>query len=168
MKERRLLRDGHPVKLRGKVLDTLCVLVSRPGSLVEKDDLMAAVWPDTVVEENNLAHNINALRKALGDARLIETVPGKGYRFLGGGHAEASAPAPRSAEIPLDGPVLIERDLQMKSLQEAFAGVLEGKRQFVCIPGEAGVGKTTLVNGFLQNVRRTSPSRIGRGQCLET
>ena len=65
-RERRLLRDGHPVRLRGKVFDTLCVLVSRPGRLVEKDDLIAAVWPDTVVEENNLAHNINALRKALG------------------------------------------------------------------------------------------------------
>ena len=82
-RERRLLRDGRPVRLRGKVFDTLCVLVSRPGRLVEKDDLIAAVWPDTVVEENNLAHNINALRKALGDGALIETVPGKGYRFAG-------------------------------------------------------------------------------------
>jgi len=64
-KERRLLRDGRPVRLRGKVLDTLCVLVSQPGRLIEKNDLISAVWPDTVVEENNLAHNINALRKAL-------------------------------------------------------------------------------------------------------
>jgi len=82
-RERRLLRDGRPVRLRGKVLDTLCVLVSQPGRLIEKDELIAAVWPDTVVEENNLAHNINALRKALGDAALIEPVSGKGYRFLG-------------------------------------------------------------------------------------
>ena len=93
-KERRLLRDGRPVRLRGKVLDTLCVLVSRPGHLIEKDDLIAAVWPDTVVEENNLAHNINALRKALGDAALIETVPGKGYRFLGAVQLRAAPPAP--------------------------------------------------------------------------
>ena len=166
-KERRLLRDGHPVRLRGKVLDTLCVLVSRPGHLIGKDDLIAAVWPDTVVEENNLAHNINALRKALGDAALIETVPGKGYRFLGAVLLHAVAPAPRSGEIAADGPVLIERDQQMKSLQEAFAAALEGKRQFVCIPGEPGVGKTTLVHAFLQEVRRTSHARIGRGQCLE-
>src|SRR5947209_8219365 len=165
--ERRLLRDGRPVRLRGKVFDTLCVLVSRPGCLVEKDELMALVWPDTIVEENNLAHNINALRKALGAAKLIETVPGKGYRFLGAGHPDERVPAPRSAEILSDGPVLIERDHQMKSLQEAFAAVLGGKRQFVCIPGEAGVGKTTLVNAFLQRVRSTSPARIGRGQCLE-
>jgi DNA-binding winged helix-turn-helix (wHTH) protein/tetratricopeptide (TPR) repeat protein len=166
-KERRLSRDGRTVRLRGKVFDTLCVLVSRPGCLVEKDELIAAVWPDTVVEENNLAHNINALRKALGDGRLIETVSGKGYRFLGAWHPDAVAPALLSAEIPADGPALIERDRQMKSLQEAFAAVLVGKRQFVCIPGEAGVGKTALVNAFLQRVRSTSPARIGRGQCLE-
>src|ERR1700693_2662108 len=143
-KERRLLRDGHPVRLRGKVLDTLCVLVSQPGRLIGKDDLIAAVWPDTIVEENNLAHNINALRKALGDAALIETVPGKGYRFLGAVPVRAVPPSPRSLEIAADGPVLIERDQQMKSLQAAFAAVLAGKRQFVCIPGEPGVGKTTL------------------------
>ena len=166
-KERRLLRDGRPVPLRGKVLDTLCVLVSRPGRLIEKDDLIAAVWPDTVVEENNLAHNINALRKALGDAALIETVPGRGYRFLGAGLVRAVAPASRSGEVSADGPVLIERDQQMKSLREAFAEVLEGKRQFVCVPGEPGVGKTTLVQAFLQEVRCTSSARIGRGQCLE-
>src|SRR5215813_7820496 len=97
-KERRLLRDGHPVRLRGKVLDTLCVLVSQPGRLIEKDDLITAVWPDTVVEENNLAHNINALRKALGDAALIETVPGKGYRFLGAVQVRAVAPPPRAPD----------------------------------------------------------------------
>src|SRR5215831_2149862 len=115
-KERRLLRDGHPVRLRGKVLDTLCVLVSQPGRLIEKDDLIAAVWPDTVVEENNLAHNINALRKALGDARLIETVPGKGYRFLGAASPPAAASGYRSSAVHSEGPVLFERDHQMKSL----------------------------------------------------
>ena len=97
-RERRLLRDGRPIPLRAKVLDTLCVLVSRPGRLIEKDELIATVWPDTVVEENNLAHNINALRKALGDPRLIETVPGKGYRFVGAGRADISpASAPQRA-----------------------------------------------------------------------
>ncbi len=165
--ERRLLRDGRPVRLRAKVLDTLCVLVSRPGHLIEKDELIAAVWPDTVVEENNLAHNINALRKALGDARLIETVPGKGYRFLGAASPSPAVPGHRSFGVPSEGPVLFERDRQMKSLEEAFAAAVAGNRQFVCIPGEAGVGKTTLVNAFLQRVRLTSPARIARGQCIE-
>jgi len=166
--ERRLLRDGSPIRLRGKVFDTLCVLVSRPGRLVEKDDLIAAVWPDTVVEENNLAHNINALRKALGDGTLIETVPGKGYRFNGAASPAATASTLRLAETPSDAPILIEREKQMNSLQEAFAATLTRQRQFVCIPGEAGVGKTMLLNVFLQGVRRTSAARIGRGQCLES
>jgi predicted ATPase/DNA-binding winged helix-turn-helix (wHTH) protein len=165
--ERRLLRDGRPVRLRAKVLDTLCVLVSRPGRLIEKNDLIAAVWPDTVVEENNLAHNINALRKALGDARLIETVPGKGYRFLGAANPHPTVSAPLSSAVPSDGPVLFERDHQMNSLDEAFAAALAGHRQLVCIPGEAGVGKTALVNAFLQRVRLTSRTRIARGQCIE-
>ena len=166
--ERRLLRDGRPIRLRGKVFDTLCVLVARPGRLVEKDDLISAVWPDTVVEENNLAHNINALRKALGDGALIETVPGKGYRFAGAACLAGAAPSPRTVETSSDAPLLIEREQQMRSLHEAFTAALGGKRQFVCIPGEAGVGKTTLLNAFLQGVRRTSAARIGRGQCMES
>ena len=166
VRERRLLRDGRPIPLRGKVLDTLCVLVSRPGRLIEKDELIAVVWPDTVVEENNLAHNINALRRALGDSRLIETVPGRGYRFVGAVRADVMAPPPCPCEVP-DGPVLFERDQQIKIMQEAFAAILGGSRQFVCIPGEAGVGKTTIVNAFLHHVRRTSSARIARGQCLE-
>jgi DNA-binding winged helix-turn-helix (wHTH) protein/tetratricopeptide (TPR) repeat protein len=165
--ERRLLRDGRPVPLRAKVLDTLCVLVSRSGRLIEKDDLIAAVWPDTVVEENNLAHNINALRKALGDPHLIETVPGKGYRFLGTASPAPAIPGRRSSAVPSEIPVLFERDHQMKSLEQALAAAVTGNRQFVCVPGEAGVGKTTLVNAFLRRVRLTSPARIARGQCIE-
>ena len=53
-KERRLLRNGRPVRLRGKVLDTLCVLVSEAGRLIEKDDLIAAVWPDTLLKKTTL------------------------------------------------------------------------------------------------------------------
>jgi DNA-binding winged helix-turn-helix (wHTH) protein len=84
--ERRLLRNGQPVPLRAKVFDTLVALVANHGRLVAKDALMRTVWPDAVVEEGNLAHNVTALRKALGDkdsAQLhVETVPGKGYRFV--------------------------------------------------------------------------------------
>ena len=73
-----------PVRLRAKVFDTLCVLVQNHGRLVPKETLMKAVWPDTLVEEGNLAHNIAALRKALaiGEAPSdhVETIPGEGYR----------------------------------------------------------------------------------------
>src|SRR5437773_645479 len=84
--ERRLLRDGHPVELRAKVFDTLLVLVENHGHLVGKDQLLKAVWPDSIVEEGNLAHNLMVLRKALGEKKggqqHIQTVPARGYRFV--------------------------------------------------------------------------------------
>jgi len=86
--ERLLLRDGQPVPLPSKTFDTLLALVERGGRLVEKEELMKAVWPDTAVEESNLNHHVWALRKALGDgsnrSRYIETVPRHGYRFAAG------------------------------------------------------------------------------------
>src|SRR5215471_12995532 len=85
-KERTLLREGRPIPLRTKIFDTLCVLVRAHGELVQKVDLLQQVWRDAVVEEGNLAHNISALRKALGEPatgqEFIETVPGQGYRFI--------------------------------------------------------------------------------------
>jgi TolB-like protein/Flp pilus assembly protein TadD len=84
--ERRLLRNGKPVPLAPKVLDTLLALIDSPGRLVYKDALMSCLWPDAFVEEATLARNISDLRKALGespsDARYIETVPKSGYRFV--------------------------------------------------------------------------------------
>ncbi|HUI44187.1 MAG TPA: winged helix-turn-helix domain-containing protein [Terriglobia bacterium] len=84
--ERLLWRGKKPVPLKPKVFETLLVLVQRGEGLVLKDDLMKSVWPDTFVEESNLAQNIFVLRKALGDTsseqRYIVTVPGRGYRFV--------------------------------------------------------------------------------------
>jgi len=84
--KRLLLRKGAPVPLTPKVFDTLLHLVRHQGKLVAKNELMRAVWPDTVVEENNLNQNISALRRVLGETRgenvYIATIPGKGYQFI--------------------------------------------------------------------------------------
>jgi DNA-binding winged helix-turn-helix (wHTH) protein/TolB-like protein/Flp pilus assembly protein TadD len=84
--ERSLLRHGTPVQLTPKAFDTLLVLVMRSGHLVEKDELLKEVWPDTFVEEATLAQNISTLRKVLGQDgsghQYIETVPKRGYRFI--------------------------------------------------------------------------------------
>ncbi|HET9177160.1 MAG TPA: winged helix-turn-helix domain-containing protein [Terriglobia bacterium] len=86
VRERLLTRDGHAIPLRGRVFDTLYVLVRRHGCLLTKDELMAAVWPDSIVEETNLNHNICIIRRALGEKatgqRYVETVPKQGYRFV--------------------------------------------------------------------------------------
>ena len=100
--EGRLTRGEEVVALRPKVFDTLLVLVRNAGRLVEKDELMAQVWPDAVVEEGNLAHNVSTIRRALGggkvDQSFIETVPKRGYRFVAevtaeGATAGGSAPS---------------------------------------------------------------------------
>jgi DNA-binding winged helix-turn-helix (wHTH) protein/TolB-like protein len=84
--ERCLLRKGEPVSLTPKAFDTLLVLVKRGGHVVEKDEMLKEVWPDTFVEEATLAQNIFTLRRALGQGKegdlYIETVPKRGYRFV--------------------------------------------------------------------------------------
>ncbi len=83
---RRLLRGGDPLPLTPKSFDTLLVLVQNRDRVVEKSEVMRLVWPDTVVEEANLAQHVFTLRKTLGDspdgARFIATVPKRGYRFV--------------------------------------------------------------------------------------
>lgn len=84
--ERRLVRSGELIPLRAKLFDTLCILVENHGRLLRKEELMQRLWPDSVVEDNNLDHNISKLRRALHDGangqRFIETVPRQGYRFI--------------------------------------------------------------------------------------
>jgi DNA-binding winged helix-turn-helix (wHTH) protein/TolB-like protein len=85
--EKVLFQQDRPIPLTPKALDTLLALVERHGRLVTKEDLLRIVWPDTFVEENNLAQNISLLRRVLGEdlggRELIETVPKRGYRFVG-------------------------------------------------------------------------------------
>jgi DNA-binding winged helix-turn-helix (wHTH) protein/TolB-like protein len=84
--KRILLRDGLPVPLKPKVFETLLVLVENSERVLDKDELMQTIWPDTIVEENNLTQNISAIRKALGERRdehrYVVTIPGRGYRFV--------------------------------------------------------------------------------------
>lgn len=99
---RLLLRDGEPVAVTAKAFSLLMVLLERRGELIEKDDLLRRVWPDTYVTEANLTQNISSLRKALGeragDRRYIVTVPGSGYSFV----AEVlEVPADASGTFPI-------------------------------------------------------------------
>lgn len=82
----RLLKDGNPLPVTPKAVEILLLLAHNSGRVVEKDELMAAIWPDTVVEESNLTQTVYVLRKVLGqDAngeKFIQTIPKRGYRFL--------------------------------------------------------------------------------------
>lgn len=85
--ERVLFRDDQPLNLTPKATDLLLALVERRGRLVEKEELIGIVWPETTVEESNLTHHISVLRKTLGEnengQKFIETIPRRGYRFVG-------------------------------------------------------------------------------------
>jgi DNA-binding winged helix-turn-helix (wHTH) protein/tetratricopeptide (TPR) repeat protein len=99
---RRLLRGGEPVAVTSKCFSLLVVLLERQGEVVEKDELIKEVWPDTYVTEANLTQNVSSLRKALGeragDRRYIVTIPGRGYSFV----AEVSeAPTDASGVFPM-------------------------------------------------------------------
>jgi DNA-binding winged helix-turn-helix (wHTH) protein/Tol biopolymer transport system component len=102
--ERLLLRDGQAVALTPKAFDLLVYLVERHGHLVERQVLMAALWPEAVVEEANLAYNVSAVRKALGDGQegdqFIQTVPTRGYRFVAPVHALSRGAEARRALTP--------------------------------------------------------------------
>jgi DNA-binding winged helix-turn-helix (wHTH) protein/TolB-like protein/Tfp pilus assembly protein PilF len=85
--ERLLLREGKPVEVTAKVFDLLVMMVENQGKLMEKSQLLETLWPDSFVEEVNLSVNMSALRRALGESasepQFIETVPKRGYRFIG-------------------------------------------------------------------------------------
>jgi TolB-like protein/DNA-binding winged helix-turn-helix (wHTH) protein/Tfp pilus assembly protein PilF len=96
--------DGRPVPLAPKTLDTLCHLVARAGHVVGKRELLEAIWPHVVVEENNLNQAISQLRRALGERpdehRFIVTEPGRGYRFVARVETDAAVLGPQRAAGP--------------------------------------------------------------------
>ena len=102
VRERRLLAGGAAVPLKPRVFDTLLYLVERAGHLVPKEELLAKLWPDSVVEESTLAKNVWLIRRALaeagGDTLFIETVPRIGYRFV----APVERLAPEVPEVPAE------------------------------------------------------------------
>jgi DNA-binding winged helix-turn-helix (wHTH) protein/TolB-like protein/Tfp pilus assembly protein PilF len=134
--ERRTLNRGEElIPLTSKVFDTLLALVANHDRVLLKDELMKLVWPDSFVEEVNLAQNVSALRKILGESpgqnRYIATIPGKGYRFVGDvREISAPEPLPPSTEEP-------SRRARPKILFVALA-ILAGLAGLVYIAGIAG------------------------------
>jgi predicted ATPase/DNA-binding winged helix-turn-helix (wHTH) protein len=140
---RTLRRDGEALHLGSRAFDLLAVIVSAAGRLVTKDELMNAVWPNTVVEENNIQVHLSALRKILGaDRHLILTVPGRGYQLA---HRQKSAPArpgnPVCAGRPLPSPKtrLVGRDAAIKQIRAMLQDA-----HVLTLVGAGGIGKTSL------------------------
>ncbi len=110
VRERQLTSRGRVIRLHAKVFDTLVVLITDAGRLLRKDALMRAIWPDHVVEENNLQHNICVLRRVLEQhdgENFIETVPGQGYRFAAEVHNLERATHGDALAVPRPAPALL-------------------------------------------------------------
>jgi len=176
--ERRLLMDGAPVPIGARSFDLLLALAERAGRLVDKRQLMDLVWPGLVVQENNLAAQMSALRKVLG-GDVIATIPGRGYRFVAriesvpgeqgkhGTHsagnagsaegAPAAAPggAPRT-NLPAELPPLFGRADELDAL-----GALLERYRLVSVVGAGGIGKSLLTQHLLQAQR----GRYADGVC---
>ncbi len=144
-----ILCDGAPVQLGGRAFDLLRALVERAGELVTKQELFAAAWPGLVVEENNLAVTMSALRRALGcgidGQRYVATVAGRGYRFVAPvTRVPMAVPAspilsPETGNLPSVPAPLIGRDDEL-----ATALTLLGQSRLLSLIGPGGVGKTRL------------------------
>jgi len=157
----------HPLRLTPKAFAVLRELMERAGRLVTKDDLLAAVWPDTIVTEGSLATCVREIRRALGEKptspRYIETVHRRGYRCIKTGFETTRA----VVGSRLTNGALVGRDRELASLDRSLRDVRRGERRLVLLAGEAGIGKTTLVEHFLANTKASADVLVSCGQCIE-
>jgi len=160
-----LYRGADVVALRPKAFAVLAHLAARPGALVSRDELLAAVWPDVTVTDDAPRFTVRELRRVLGDdpaaPRIVATVHGRGYRFIGG-QSPADEPAP---SMPRAAAALVGRGPELSSLAAWFARAAAGERSVGLIAGDAGMGKTTLVEAFL--ARLPGDARVARGDCRQ-
>ena len=168
----RLFRDDRPIRLRPKTWAVLHHLVGRRGFLVTRAELLDSVWQGAAVSDDNLTQSIAEIRQALGESarkpRFVETVHGRGFRFL----AAVADSRRNGGSEPLDlapsGAAFVGRAAEISRLTELLRSVEAGQRRVVFVTGEAGIGKTTLVDAFLATARRErSDIRIARGQSIE-
>lgn len=177
LRNENLWRGEQPVPLRPKALAVLRYLAEHPQRLVTKEELLQAVWPSGYVSDGLLRSYIGELRGVLGDEakapRFIETANRRGYRFI---VPVTVIPAAGSGADPIEtlcppgsaGHPWVGREAALARLQEHFRRVRSGTRQVVLITGDAGIGKTTLVNLFLAAAREDPDLRVLEGQCVES
>lgn len=131
--ERLLMKNEQPVSLPPKAFEMLIVLIQKPGRLVEKDELLKEVWPDSFVEESSLSRNIYLLRKALDESpdesAYIETVPRHGYRFIADVNEVVNGDAAPVRQHETSAPLLIKDEVSEAKEEAANAGETDSKQQ---------------------------------------
>ena len=189
--------ESRAIAIPPKEFAVLLYLVRNPGRLVTKDELIEAVWPETNVTDGVLKVSIRKIRATLDDdpksPQFIETAHRRGYRFIGqiankGVDEKAgerkkerdTARLPALAPYRLSGAYrlsdltspssakgMVGREATLARLQDWSRRAFSGERQVVFVTGEAGIGKTTLVEAFLKRVADDPKIWVAQGQCLE-
>jgi predicted ATPase/DNA-binding winged helix-turn-helix (wHTH) protein len=159
--ERRMEKNGIPLKIGGRALDILIILVASAPEIVDKRDLMTKVWPNITIDDGSLRFHMNGLRKIFGDSgrngRYIVNVPGRGYCFVApvshnttlNTYASPRWPLP-AAHLPSQTPGIYAREDDVHIISASLLS-----HRFVSIVGSGGVGKTTVAISVAHNLLRT-------------
>jgi hypothetical protein len=160
----RLWHGEQTILLRRRSLAMLRYLAEHPGRLVTKAELRQHVWAGMHVTDTVLRVCAREIRAALGDVveapQYLHTIGGQGYTFDVQGDGGASPPM-------VAGPIIVGRQREVEALQELFQRAARGNRQLVFLSGEAGVGKTTVLDLWLARLTADNRVWIGRGECPE-
>jgi DNA-binding winged helix-turn-helix (wHTH) protein len=174
LQNEQLWRADSLIPLRAKPFALLRFMAENPARLVLHDELRKAIWPNTYVSEGVLRVYLREVRAALEDdpesPRFIETIARRGYRFLAGVDrvtAAGTSAAIASGTESSTTPVVVGRNAELARIRGAFAKAALGTRQVVFLNGEAGIGKTTILESFLNEAADRDEVWIGRGQCVE-
>jgi DNA-binding winged helix-turn-helix (wHTH) protein/predicted ATPase len=181
---------GKLVKLEPQVFNILAYLIQHRDRLITKEEILEQLWPGRFVSEATITSRLTAVRRAIGDRgreqRLIQTLHGRGYRFIASVEEHVTEervtrgqePHKMPAGVPMKETLpnavataktsrTVGREAELARLRQWFQRALRGTRQVVFVIGEAGLGKTTLVEAFLQEVGVGERLLIAHGQCIE-
>ncbi len=178
-----LRRGGEVVKVEPKIFDVLAYLVRHRERVVSKEELLEKLWPGEFVSDSVLPRCITVARKALGDdasgQRAIQTVHGRGYRFIaplsgrGAGPARAGSRAAATvpnggegdASLPEPAALFVGREEAMRELEMALAQAVDGHGRLVLLVGEPGIGKTRTAEELAR--RAAGRAAVHTGRCYE-
>jgi DNA-binding winged helix-turn-helix (wHTH) protein/tetratricopeptide (TPR) repeat protein len=170
VRDERLYKDRTLIELRRKPFAILRYLTGHPRRLVTQAELVEAVWGKNVaISESLLRTHVSEVRRAIGEG-VLETVVGRGYRFILAVETETHEARPQAARHgathrpPTN---LVGRGTEIDAMGRLFEAALDEKRQMIFVTGDPGIGKTTVVEAFLSEVAAPRGALIASGSCIE-